>query len=415
MATNAIVTLQNLNCFGENGETDGTSGSGSSPYIWPALVWISPTGLVEVVSPPVESARLAIRNGMHAGQTADIPASEATLQFEYQNDQPPEALILAVALWQKNSTPDNAVNAGYVGFADGLQQAISANLLQLASTDQTVRDAAIAAVKMSVKQSVSSAIAGGLSDWEKFEVWVGGLTLDSIIDNSSTVFSNLVPAPFTLALGGSLSDQLLLYHDTTQDGRDDVNTPALAGTGDWAHYKFVFSGGNGIIYAVDQAGRLLFFQGSSQNGTDSVTGPAVIGLGGWADFKFLFSGGNGIIYAVNQAGELLFYRDYTQNGTGDVDTPKRIGLGGWADFKFLFSGGNGIIYAVNQAGELLFYRDYTQNGTGDVDTPKRIGLGGWANFKFLLSGGNGIIYAVNQAGQLLFPGPSRSLPPNTRP
>ena len=301
MATNAIVALQNLNCFGENSETDGTSGSGSSPYIWPALVWISPTGLVEVVSPPVESARLVIQNGMHTGQTADIPASEATLQFEYQNDQPPQGLILAVALWQKNSTPDNALNAGYLAFADGLQKAISANLLQLASTDETVRQAAIAAVKMSVKQSVSSAIANGLSDWEKFEIWLGALTLDSVIDNSSTVFSSLVPAPFTLVLGGSLSDQLLLYHDTTQDGMDDVNTPAVVGTGDWAHYKFVFSGGNGIIYAV------------------------------------------------NQGGQLLFYRDYTQDGTGDVDTPSTIGQGGWQAFTYLFSEGNGVIYAV-QAG-----------------------------------------------------------------
>jgi hypothetical protein len=77
--------------------------------------------------------------------------------------------------------------------------------------------------------------------------------------------------------------------------------------------------------------------------------PSVIGLGGWSDFDFLFSGGDGIIYAVDQAGQLLFYRDYTQNGTGDVDTPSVIGLGGWTDFKFLFSGGNGIIYAAEKA------------------------------------------------------------------
>jgi hypothetical protein len=82
------------------------------------------------------------------------------------------------------------------------------------------------------------------------------------------------------------------------------------------------------------------------DGTGDVNTPSVIGLGGWAGFKALFSGGNGIIYAVDQQGQLLFYRDHTQDGTGDVNTPSVIGLGGWAGFKALFSGGNGIIYAV---------------------------------------------------------------------
>ena len=142
------------------------------------------------------------------------------------------------------------------------------------------------------------------------------------------------------------------------------------------------------------SGRLLFYRDLTQNGTGDVSNPSVIGLGGWQNFKFLFSGGNGIIYAVDQDGRLLFYRDTTQNGTGDVANPSVIGQGGWQNFKFLFSGGNGIIYAVDQAGQLLFYRDTTQNGTGDVANPSVIGLGGWQNFKFLFSGGNGIIYAV---------------------
>jgi hypothetical protein len=73
---------------------------------------------------------------------------------------------------------------------------------------------------------------------------------------------------------------------------------------------------------------------------------SVIGQGGWQAMRFLFSGGDGIIYAVNQAGQLLFYRDRTRNGTGDVNTPSVIGQGGWQAMKFLFDGGQGIIYAV---------------------------------------------------------------------
>ncbi|MCI0391821.1 MAG: hypothetical protein MOB07_24010, partial [Acidobacteria bacterium] len=51
--------------------------------------------------------------------------------------------------------------------------------------------------------------------------------------------------------------------------------------------------------AVDQQGRLLRYQDASQSGGGDVSNPAVIGQGGWLQFKFLFSGGNGIIYAVD--------------------------------------------------------------------------------------------------------------------
>jgi Tachylectin len=95
------------------------------------------------------------------------------------------------------------------------------------------------------------------------------------------------------------------------------------------------------------SGRLLFYRDLTQNGTGDVSNPSVIGLGGWQAFKFLFSGGNGVIYAVNEDGQLLFYRDTTQDGSPtSVSDPSVIGLGGWQAFKFLFSGGNGIIYAV---------------------------------------------------------------------
>jgi hypothetical protein len=169
----------------------------------------------------------------------------------------------------------------------------------------------------------------------------------------------------------------------------------------WQNYKFVFSGGNGIVYGVDHAGRLRFHRDPMQDGTPEATNPSIIGQGGWLQFKFLFSGGNGIIYAVNPEGKLLFFRDKTQNGTGDVANPTIIGQGGWLQFKFLFSGGNGIIYAVNPEGKLLFFRDQVQNGTGDVANPTIIGQGGWQNFEFLFGGGKGILNAVDVEGRLL--------------
>jgi hypothetical protein len=139
---------------------------------------------------------------------------------------------------------------------------------------------------------------------------------------------------------------------------------------------------------------LFHYRDSNQNGTGNVANGSIIGPGGWDAFKFLFSGGNGIIYAVDQQGNLNFYRDNNQDGTGQVANPSIIGFGGWNQFNFLFSGGNGIIYAVDQQGNLNFYRDNNQNGTGPVSNPSIIGYGGWNQFNFLFSGGNGALYAV---------------------
>jgi hypothetical protein len=204
-------------------------------------------------------------------------------------------------------------------------------------------------------------------------------TLFVVIDDRNTPFE---------------TGQLLFYRDRNRDGTGDVNTPSVIGLGGWQQFIHLFSGRNGIIYAVNQQGQLLFYRDATQDGTGDVANPSIIGQGGWQQMKHLFSGGDGIIYAVNQQGQLLFYRDATQDGTGDVANPSIIGQGGWQQMKHLFSGGDGIIYAVNQQGQLLFYRDATQDGTGDVANPSIIGQGGWQQMKHLFSGGDGIMYAV---------------------
>ncbi len=198
------------------------------------------------------------------------------------------------------------------------------------------------------------------------------------------------------------SGQLLFYRDNTRNGTGDVNTPGVIGLGGWQQFLHLFSGGDGIIYAVNTDGQLLFYRDWHRDGTGDVSSPSVIGQGGWQQFSHLFYGGDGILYAVDGDGRLLFYRDQTRNGTGDVNTPSVIGLGGWQQFSHLFYGGDGIIYAVDGDGRLLFYRDQTRNGTGDVANPSVIGLGGWQQFSHLFSGGDGIIYAVDGDGRLLF-------------
>jgi hypothetical protein len=73
---------------------------------------------------------------------------------------------------------------------------------------------------------------------------------------------------------------------------------------------------------VEQGGRLLFYRDQTQNGTGDVSSPAVIGLGGWQDFRFLFSGGNGIIYAVD--GLVQEPNRYEIEGHLEVQAPAQI-------------------------------------------------------------------------------------------
>ena len=343
MSTDATINLQDLQCLRQDRGSDG-----SDPYIWPALVSIDSSLRVNVLTPYNES-RVIIQSGMTNGQTAAIPAIVGAQTTRLEGDLTANHLILVVALWERRDTPDNVVSAGYSAFSDSLGTGIRANLLGLGSSDPATQQAAIDAVKTTVKNGVTDAISNSLTWYQKAEIAAGIMHLDDLIDNSSTAFSSLIPQTFAVSFGGSIGGRLLFYRDNTQNGTGDVDTPGVIGQGGWEEFKFLFSGGNGIIYAVNQQGQLLFYRDNTQNGTGDVDTPSVIGLGGWADFKFLFSGGNGIIYAVNQQGQLLFYRDNTQNGTGDVDTPSVIGLGGWTDFQFLFSGGNGIIYASEPA------------------------------------------------------------------
>ena len=84
-------------------------------------------------------------------------------------------------------------------------------------------------------------------------------------------------------------------------------------------------------------------------------------------FLFLFSGGNNILYAVDQEGELLRYVDGSQTGGGDVSSPQIVGRGGWQQFGFLFGGGNNVIYAAEKGLDPARYAQLPQ------ETPSLIG------------------------------------------
>ena len=79
---------------------------------------------------------------------------------------------------------------------------------------------------------------------------------------------------------------------------------------------------------------------------------------GWGAMKQVFSGGNGVIYAVAPNGDSKWYSHVGRTdgsfrwatGSGNV-----VGTG-WGGFKQLFSGGDGVIYGINQNDQLVWYR-----------------------------------------------------------
>lgn len=175
--------------------------------------------------------------------------------------------------------------------------------------------------------------------------------------------------------------------------------------------KQVFSGGGGVIYAVNNQNLLLWYRHLGYaDGTDRwQTTPDPKGhIGeGW-DMKHVFSGGDGVIYAVNNQNQLLWYRhlgfaDGTDRWQTTPDPKGHIGEG-W-DMKHVFAGGNGVIYAVNNLNQLLWYRHLGfADGTDRWQTtPETKGyIGEEWDFQQLFCAGNGVIYAVDSQEHLLW-------------
>ena len=177
---------------------------------------------------------------------------------------------------------------------------------------------------------------------------------------------------------------------------------------DWQQFIQVFSGGDGIIYAVKSSGELIWYRDMLRDGTNDSGGQRgwhinsgkQIGID-WQQFTQVLSSGDGVIYAVKPTGELVWYRDMLRDGTNDpggqrgwhVNSGKQIGTD-WQQFVHIVSGGDGVIYAATAAGDLLWYQDQLRDGTNGADAsrgwaPKsgaKIGSD-WNNFTHVFSAG----------------------------
>ena len=139
--------------------------------------------------------------------------------------------------------------------------------------------------------------------------------------------------------------QLIWYlHDGRKDGgfRWRFDKPRVVGVGwDVVH---IFSGGDSVIYTIDASGVLRWYRhdgrvSGSFNWTSAPTrsdGSTEICGTGW-NMKHVFSGGEGVIYAIDAANDLLWYR---HDGRADgsfkwVDNKgRKVGVG-W-DFNQIF-------------------------------------------------------------------------------
>ncbi|MGE3976414.1 MAG: tachylectin-related carbohydrate-binding protein [Nitrospira sp.] len=162
------------------------------------------------------------------------------------------------------------------------------------------------------------------------------------------------PTRLDLRTGARSGGRLLWYR---HDGRGDGSFTWAQGSGSrvdgsWNKFNQVFSGGDGIIYAIEHVepdprtgartgGHLLWFRYDRRDDGSFTRAP---GFGnqvgrGWGGFKQVFPGGDGVIYAIQENGDLLWYR---HDGRGDGSfvwaqgSKNRVG-NGW-NFSHVFAG-----------------------------------------------------------------------------
>ncbi|HSJ68262.1 MAG TPA: tachylectin-related carbohydrate-binding protein [Anditalea sp.] len=156
---------------------------------------------------------------------------------------------------------------------------------------------------------------------------------------------------YTVANNGDLFWYL---HKGWRDGTSswDSQEGRKVGSG-WNNFSKIFSGGNGVIYAIQKStvdmrtgrrtgGNLLWYRHDGRNtGTWDWASNSGNKVGNnWSRFVNVFSGGNGIIYAIDENGNLLCYRHlgwFEGTFSWSPNSGEKIGHG-WK-FQHVFTGG----------------------------------------------------------------------------
>jgi hypothetical protein len=201
-------------------------------------------------------------------------------------------------------------------------------------------------------------------------------------------FLDIIPAGLSGIYTVRPDGKLLWYrHDGFLDGTMNWHGYKEIGRG-WGDFKHIIPMGDGIIYTITQNGNLEwrrhvgYLDGRGLESPGAWEGPKSVGSG-WGDFKFVFAGGEGVIYAVTNTGDLRWYRNKNfMSGVRDWEGPKIVG-NGWESFKNIFSTGEGMIYALKPTGELVWYKhEGYKDGSKRWQAPVQIGAD-WSDFIFV--------------------------------
>jgi hypothetical protein len=207
MATTATITLERLRCIRE-------SEGGSEPYIWPVLLWIDNKTLDTdedvgiTTSLLLGNARVVLKSGMRAGETAPIPFPLGNLGVGFEDDDPMRLLMLIVGLLENDETPEIAMWEGCKAFLSALPDAIADKLPELyrdiRTRDEVGLKQTIEDIKEHVGGSAVRATFNALTPEQKISWFFGALNLDDIV-GAGYIFSGLVGTTFSLSI--SADDQ----------------------------------------------------------------------------------------------------------------------------------------------------------------------------------------------------------------
>ena len=216
MALDVTLVLHELHCVREN---EG----GSEPYLWPVLLWIDDTTIqnpgddvLGVKGPLLGEARVVLKEGMSAGETAAIPFPLGTRGVRFEEVSTFSYVLLVVALLDQDETPQAAMWAGCKAFSSELRTAIAERLLSLmaaAQHDDAELKRLIGEITSQVKAAVEAATWDALTGWEKTRVVLGrvaeavsgveqqreGLNFDDFV-GSAFYFGKPAPARLELVL-----------------------------------------------------------------------------------------------------------------------------------------------------------------------------------------------------------------------
>jgi hypothetical protein len=240
------------------------------------------------------------------------------------------------------------------------------------------------------------------SAWQQFRQVIPAGTGDFTVQTPQGAVPSGGTAFYAVANDGSL----LWYR---QDGIPNDKAPGgysyqwkgpmKVATG-FGAYKQIFSGGDGVIYAIGADGSLNQYRFSNFRDVNPSVSPVAptrggnpVSMGvapqyqgpnriatGWGNYAQVFSGGQGIIYAITQDGRLLWFKDLgAQGGLWRFNGPKQVGSG-WVNMKRVFSPGDGVIYAISASGEVYWYKhEGYQDGTPRWQGPTKI-ASDWGTF-----------------------------------